>query len=113
MFRAARLACRPFFCRKTEGKSGLILKLLHEREYQNIEIQSVHDYHVWTISNDMNALSCHAVVPDTLTVKDCEQLLKRIEHDLLHLNIQHMTIQLETANHDHDETTLCTGVHHH
>lgn len=80
---------------------------------KNIEIQSVHDYHVWTISNDMNALSCHAVVPDTLTVKDCEQLLKRIEHDLLHLNIQHMTIQLETANHDHDETTLCTGVHHH
>lgn len=80
---------------------------------KNIEIQSVHDYHVWTISNDMNALSCHAVVPYTLTVKDCEQLLKRIEHDLLHLNIQHMTIQLETANHDHDETTLCTGVHHH
>lgn len=80
---------------------------------KNIEIQSVHDYHVWTISNDMNALSCHAVVPDTLNVKDCEQLLKRIEHDLLHLNIQHMTIQLETANHDHDETTLCTGVHHH
>ena len=23
------------------------------------EIQNVHDYHVWTISNDMNALSCH------------------------------------------------------
>ena len=61
----------------------------------------------------MNALSCHAVVSDTLTVKDCEQLLKHIEHDLLHLNIQHMTIQLETVNHDHDETTLCTGVHHH
>ena len=25
------------------------------------EIQNVHDYHVWTISNDMNALSCHAL----------------------------------------------------
>ncbi len=74
-------------------------------------IQSVHDYHVWTISNDLNALSCHAVVADTLTIKEGEQLLKQIEHDLLHLNIQHMTIQLETANHDHDDATLCSGIH--
>ena len=29
------------------------------------EIYNVHDYHVWTISNDMNALSCHAVVSET------------------------------------------------
>ena len=96
-------------CTPTDVDLDIVIQTLTK----NIEIQSVHDYHVWTISNDMNALSCHAVVPDTLTVKDCEQLLKRIEHDLLHLNIQHMTIQLETANHDHDETTLCTGVHHH
>lgn len=60
------------------------------------EIYNVHDYHVWTISNDMNALSCHAVVSETMSVQDCEGLLKKIEHELLHLNIQHMTIQLET-----------------
>ncbi|MEJ7324214.1 cation-efflux pump, partial [Staphylococcus epidermidis] len=39
-------------------------------------IQNVHDYHVWTISNDMNALSCHAVVPEHLTVEECESLLE-------------------------------------
>ena len=33
------------------------------------EIQNVHDYHVWTISNDMNALSCHAVVDKSLTIE--------------------------------------------
>ncbi|EHJ06633.1 CDF family zinc efflux transporter CzrB [Staphylococcus simiae] len=76
-------------------------------------IHSVHDYHVWTISNDMNALSCHAVVDHTLTMEACEQLLETIEHDLLHLNIHHMTIQLETPNHKHDESTLCSGGHHH
>ena len=32
-------------------------------------IQNVHDCHVWTISNDMNALSCHAVVPEYLSVQ--------------------------------------------
>ena len=71
------------------------------------EIYNVHDYHVWTISNDMNALSCHAV----MSVQDCEGLLKKIEHELLHLNIQHMTIQLETAQHDHDTSVLCSGLH--
>ena len=40
------------------------------------EIYNVHDYHVWTISNDMNALSCHAVVSETMSV-DCEGLLKK------------------------------------
>ena len=76
-------------------------------------IQNVHDYHVWTISNDMNALSCHAVVPEHLTVEECESLLETIEHDLLHQNVQHMTIQLETPKHKHDESTLCSGVHEH
>ena len=75
------------------------------------EIYNVHDYHVWTISNDMNALSCHAVVSETMSVQDCEGLLKKIEHELLHLNIQHMTIQLETAQHDHDTSILCSGLH--
>ncbi|OFQ57615.1 cation diffusion facilitator family transporter, partial [Staphylococcus sp. HMSC068C09] len=75
------------------------------------EIYNVHDYHVWTISNDMNALSCHAVVSETMSVQDCEGLLKKIEHELLHLNIQHMTIQLETAQHDRDTSVLCSGLH--
>mgnify|MGYP002715946899 FL=1 len=75
------------------------------------DIYNVHDYHVWTISNDMNALSCHAVVSETMSVQDCEKLLKKIEHELLHLNIQHMTIQLETIQHDHDTSILCSGLH--
>ena len=71
------------------------------------EIYNVHDYHVWTISNDMNALSCHAVVSETMSVQTVKDFLK-IEHELLHLNIQHMTIQLETAQHDHDTSVLCS-----
>ena len=58
----------------------------------------------------MNALSCHAVVSEQLTVKECENLLETIEHDLLHQNVQH--IQLETPN-KHDDSTLCSGIHEH
>ena len=70
-------------------------------------------YNNMTISNDMNALSCHVVVDHTLTMKECELLLENIEHDLLHLNIHHMTIQLETPNHKHDESIICSGTHSH
>jgi cobalt-zinc-cadmium efflux system protein len=44
----------------------------------------LYNYHVWTISNDMNALSCHAVVDKSLTIEACEQLLKLVfPHDPL------------------------------
>ena len=76
------------------------------------EIDNVHDCHIWTISNDMNALSCHAVVSPTLTMVETEAVLKRVEHKLNHLNIQHVTIQLETANHDHEDAVFCSTLHH-
>ncbi|WP_445194797.1 CDF family zinc efflux transporter CzrB [Staphylococcus xylosus] len=82
------------------------------------EIENVHDCHIWTISNEMNALSCHAVVPSDMSVEQCSNLLDKLEHKLQHLNIQHMTIQLETINHKHDNDTLCSAhdtskSHHH
>ena len=75
-------------------------------------ISAVHDCHLWTISNDLNALSCHAVVSSDMTVAACEQLLERIENKLNHLNVNHMTIQLETDKHKHEEHTLCSSVQH-
>lgn len=74
------------------------------------EIQNVHDCHIWTISNDLNAFSCHAVVSDTLSIKECEALLKRIEHQLNELNVHHMTIQLESDQNEHSRETLCSHV---
>ncbi|MGG0643107.1 cation diffusion facilitator family transporter [Sporosarcina gallistercoris] len=82
-------------------------------------IISVHDLHVWSITSGLNALSCHAVVNDQMTIAESEQLLRKIEHDLLHQNIHHVTIQLETSAHQHDDSILCqvkpesSGGHHH
>jgi len=78
---------------------------------QESEVQNVHDCHIWTISNEMNALSCHVVVPNTMTIEDGETLLNKLEHKVAHLNIQHMTIQLETSNHLHDTDTLCSSIY--
>lgn len=83
------------------------------------EIHSVHDLHVWSITSGLNALSCHAVVDKQMSVAESERLLHQIEHDLEHKNIHHMTIQIETTSHQHDNTILCnakvnsSGHHHH
>lgn len=82
-------------------------------------IHSVHDFHVWSITSGLNALSCHAVVDKQMSIAESERLLHQIEHDLEHKNIHHMTIQLETTSHEHDSTILCnvkansSGHHHH
>ncbi len=82
-------------------------------------IQSVHDLHIWSITSGLNALSCHAVADDHMTIAESERLLHQIEHDLEHQNIHHMTIQLETSAHLHDNSVLCkaeaesSGHHHH
>lgn len=82
-------------------------------------IHDVHDLHVWSITSGLNALSCHAVVDDQMTIAESDQLLRQIEHDLEHQNIHHMTIQLETSAHLHDNSILCkvkpesSGHHHH
>lgn len=82
---------------------------------QTSGIKSIHDLHIWTITSGTNALSCHAVVDGQLTVADSEHILRKVEHNLEHKGIKHVTIQLETASHQHDNSILCQlkNEHHH
>lgn len=75
---------------------------------QDKEVIGVHDLHIWSITSGLNALSCHVVVEGQMTITEGETLQHRIEHDLQHKNIQHVTIQLESASHKHDDSILCT-----
>ncbi|RHW32400.1 cation transporter [Lysinibacillus yapensis] len=81
------------------------------------EIIDIHDLHVWSITSGQNALSCHAVVEGIMTVQESQLLLKSIEHDLSHLGIGHMTVQLEDSKHAHENSILCKNHeendHHH
>lgn len=70
-------------------------------------IQNIHDLHIWSITSGLNALSCHAVVDDQLTILESERILRKIEHELEHKGITHVTIQMETAAHNHDNAILC------
>jgi len=88
-----------------------IIQLIEQTE----GIESIHDLHIWTITSGTNALSCHAVVNEHLKIADSEHILRKIEHNLEHKGIKHVTIQLETASHQHGNSILCqlNNVHEH
>ena len=66
-------------------------------------VESVHDLHVWTVTSGMVAMSAHAIVRDS----NCHQDVLERAHDLLlHMGIQHVTIQLECEAMDEREPHL-------
>lgn len=70
-------------------------------------IKGIHDLHVWTITSGKHALSCHAVVDGDRSVEECQVILRAIEEKLREIGIGHITIQLETNDHPHDDILLC------
>jgi cobalt-zinc-cadmium efflux system protein len=80
-------------------------------------VEKIHDLHVWSITSGQNALSCHAVVSDKLTIRESQELLRMIEHELEHKGIGHVTVQLESSDHPHDDSLMCErngeSSHHH
>ena len=59
-------------------------------------VVGVHDLHVWTITSELYALSCHVVVePEVFTTAKLEEI-RLLLHD--RCEISHQTIQIETAD---------------
>jgi cobalt-zinc-cadmium efflux system protein len=66
-------------------------------------VRGVHHLHVWSLSADLTALSCHVVVEDQ-SVSAGGLLVERIQRELQErFGIGHATIQLEAAVHAADE----------
>lgn len=82
-----------------------------EQVAQTIEalpaVKSIHDLHVWSITSGKNAMSGHVVIKEHISFKDSQQVLRDIEQALLELKIGHVTVQLETEDHPHDDSIHC------
>ncbi|UOQ95166.1 cation diffusion facilitator family transporter [Halobacillus shinanisalinarum] len=74
-------------------------------------ILGIHDLHVWSITSGQNALSCHAVVTENLTIQECQELLRTVEAQLQNKHVGHVTVQLETNEHPHENSLLCKHEH--
>lgn len=71
-------------------------------------VLSAHDLHVWTITSGEHALSCHVVVDGNLTVHEAQALVRQVEVRLAACHIGHTTVQIESPQHGHDESALCS-----
>lgn len=64
-------------------------------------VQDFHHIHIWALSTTENALTGHVVLKKEIGIDGQEKIKKEIKHQLLHLNIQHVTLETET------ETLAC------
>ncbi len=68
-------------------------------------VKGIHDLHVWTISSGIHALSVHISHDETVAHSD----LLAVVRDKLHdgFGIDHLTIQMETLNHETEAVYIC------
>ena len=59
-------------------------------------ITDVHHVHIWALSTTENALTAHVSLSDSLSFNDKINVVQHLKHELLHHNIQHSTIEIET-----------------
>lgn len=62
------------------------------------DVQSVHDVHIWSADGEYNIMTAHVVLNNEKSLSDLEPLKKDIREKLAESEIQHVTIEVETAN---------------
>lgn len=65
---------------------------------------NVHDLHIWTITSQLDSLSCHLLIEKE---SDSQQILQQAIHLIeKHFQIQHTTIQIETSDFQHTKCEI-------
>lgn len=65
-------------------------------------VNSVNHLHIWAISTTETALTAHISIED---ISQMEQIKQKIKHELLHVGVQHATLEFETSEVEGDR--LC------
>jgi cobalt-zinc-cadmium efflux system protein len=61
-------------------------------------VSAMHHLHVWAISTTQNALTAHLIIDGRLNLKAIQDIKLQLKHELLHLGIQHVTLETEPDN---------------
>jgi cobalt-zinc-cadmium efflux system protein len=70
-------------------------------------VEDVHDLHVWTITSGREALSAHVVHAETISPPEVLRTLRAKLHD--RFGVDHLTIQMETADFEDETFHFCTS----
>lgn len=73
-------------------------KEVEEKLVQLPGINSIHDLHIWTLDGTYNVLTLHAVVAPDTKFEQAEALKKQVREAMAHIDIQHVTVELETTD---------------
>lgn len=61
-------------------------------------VKDVHHIHIWAISSTENAMTAHVVTVQGTTHEQEQKIKDHLKHELMHRNIQHVTIETEHEN---------------
>jgi cobalt-zinc-cadmium efflux system protein len=77
------------------------LRAVQKKKKKISGVQDFHHIHIWALSTTENALTGHVVLKREIGIEAQEKIKNDIKHELLHFNIQHVTLETET------ETLAC------
>jgi cobalt-zinc-cadmium efflux system protein len=60
-------------------------------------IVNVHHIHIWPLSTTENALTAHIIIDESLPFDEKLKVIQHLKHELIHHNIHHSTIELESG----------------
>lgn len=86
---------------------GIDLSAVKEAVKKISGVRDVHHIHIWALSTMENALTGHVVLDREIGMEAQEKIKQEIKHQLLHSNIQHVTLETET------ETLACETISNH
>lgn len=69
-------------------------------------VKDFHHLHIWAMSTTENALTGHLVIDNSISKDRISTIKDQIKHELLHMNIQHITLETEFEN-DNCEKPEC------
>ncbi|WLV25969.1 cation diffusion facilitator family transporter [Aciduricibacillus chroicocephali] len=94
------------------------LQVLMEGVPRDVEVDSViktirevpgvidlHHLHIWAITDEQRALSCHLVIDGDKKIEEGDKILRQVEQVLAEKHIEHVTIQFE-SEHQHIDANV-------
>lgn len=88
---------------------NLDMDAIRQNLLSQAEIANIHDLHLWSITSGQHVLTCHLVMREDLRISQVQELLHRLEKQLLAQGIQHVTLQTESLHHGHDQDAICSS----
>lgn len=86
--------------------ANFALAQLETELVRGLDIQSIHDVHLWTLDGEYNVLSLHIVVTQHLALEDIIRVKQQARGLLKQYNIHHATIEIE-YEHEQCELACC------